>query len=216
MLFAATFWRTCVEHKDIFFLRNSKTTHVYIRKSLVSLYYFLTRTMKPPPHGHMIKIYTTPQKLNRTELRDFAKHRVAELWNTTLCHNQQGQPYLENGAHQISISHSNRFWAVAASREACGIDIELLSRQTEHLAHKYMDSSEMAFCHEALPQNPTLLCWCIKEALFKKFSRTEVDFKQDLRVTGKGCANELECVAFEQKCAIEWRIEGELLVVWTI
>jgi|GEM_PF-1563768 len=90
--------------------------------------------------------------------------------DTGLCHDEHGKPFLSASEQHISISHSNRWLAVALSEtENIGIDIEELQPRLERVKHMFLSDAELSALHTGKPLLALALCWSAKEAAYKLF-----------------------------------------------
>lgn len=102
--------------------------------------------------------------------------------DSTVLYDACHKPYLSSGGY-LSISHTSDYVAVALSEvEPVGVDIELLCRNVETAAHRFVNDGEL----EKVPlcgRNTLLLCcWCAKEALFKLTGDLGGTFKDNISV----------------------------------
>ena len=127
--------------------------------------------------------------LLRSEARRKEKLAERALLNTIfedkvyLGHHDNGKPYLQNSAQELSISHSGRFVAIITHpSEDLGIDIECLDRDFSAVEAKALSEDEI----DDLPDNrrnlQLAIYWCAKEAIFKRMSLMEVDFAEQIEV----------------------------------
>lgn len=122
---------------------------------------------------------------------------VARLLINHLCGEEKivaykntGQPYLIDHSFHISISHTKGYVAVAVNpNRAIGIDIEYRSNRILKIKERFMLKEER-LCAEKSPNELAyvLLCWCAKEAAYKKLEISTVDFFEELNCTIKGNA----------------------------
>ena len=92
-----------------------------------------------------------------------------------------GAPILTNTAHHISVTHNTKWAAVAIGNTKCGIDIELLARNFERIATRYISPEEAQLPESAHPLFKPLL-WSAKEAIYKYVATEGVDFTEDIRI----------------------------------
>ena len=92
-----------------------------------------------------------------------------------------GAPTLTNTTHHISVSHNTKWAAVAIGNTRCGIDIELLTRNFERIATRYISPEEAQLAESAHPLFKPLL-WSAKEAIYKYVATEGVDFTEDIRI----------------------------------
>lgn len=99
---------------------------------------------------------------------------------TGLAYEESGKPYLVDGPY-ISISHS-RDWVCVALHDSrpIGIDLECFSDRMLALAQRFMNEEELS----SLPHDKTVmhLAWCAKEAAYKIFGDSLVDFRASMMV----------------------------------
>ncbi len=119
------------------------------------------------------------------------KEKLAEraLLNTIfkdkvyLGHHDNGRPYLQNMAMEISISHTNDFVAIILHPdEDMGIDVERLDRDFSAVEKKALSDEEK---DDLSDRNRTLqlaIYWCAKEAIYKRMSINGVDFAEQIEL----------------------------------
>ncbi len=141
-----------------------------------------------------------------------------------LSHHDNGKPYIENNAINISITHTERFVAIILSEgDEVGIDCESLSRDFSAVEKKALSEDEKDDLDDDRRNEQLAIYWCAKEAGYKKTSQYNVDFAEqieieDFRVRGEG---ELEATftdkdGYEQEIDLEYMtFEGHVLV-WTM
>ena len=93
-----------------------------------------------------------------------------------------GAPRLTGCDWQIGVSHNTEWAAVAIGKARCGIDIELLSRNFERVAARYISQEEEQLHDSTHPLFKPLL-WSAKEAIYKYVASEGVDFLRDIQVT---------------------------------
>lgn len=100
---------------------------------------------------------------------------LTEMLEKRVCiqYNDQGRPYINNLALNISISHSKNYVAIIISKfYNPGVDIEQVSDRVSRIKHKFLVSKELLWCHSL---NQLTLAWTVKEAIFKTYEK-ELDF----------------------------------------
>jgi 4'-phosphopantetheinyl transferase len=93
-----------------------------------------------------------------------------------------GCPRLNNSNFHISVTHTPDFAAVFISSQPCGIDMEKISPRIFRISSKFLSEEERSIEGVENSTEKLLLVWCAKEALFKLYSKGEVDFKKHLKV----------------------------------
>ncbi len=101
-----------------------------------------------------------------------------------LGHHDNGKPYLQNTAMEISISHTNRFVAILLHPdEDLGIDIECLDRDFSAVEKKALSEDELEDLEDDKRKTLQLaIYWCAKEAIYKRMSVSGVDFAEQIEV----------------------------------
>ncbi len=95
-----------------------------------------------------------------------------------------GAPYLADGSHAISISHTRGYAAVMLSSagQRIGIDIEYPSRRVLKVQDHFLSPQEKSFIDPAHEATQMLVCWCAKEALYKLLGKEGLQFDRDLEI----------------------------------
>ena len=89
-----------------------------------------------------------------------------------------GKPQIRNSQYQhISVSHSRDYVAVALSQDPCGVDVERIDRNFEHVKSRYMTVAESQLSAD---RRWAAVVWCAKEALYKYAGREGLDFLRDI------------------------------------
>lgn len=144
-----------------------------------------------------------------------------------LDHHDNGKPYLENCATNISITHTDKYVAVIIHDEDdLGIDIESLDRDFTAVEKKALSEDEIDDLDEDNRQKKTeqlAIYWCAKEAIFKRMSQNRVDFAEQIEVEkfnpkGEG---ELEATfihkdGHEEEFDLEYMIFDNHVLVWLV
>ena len=100
-----------------------------------------------------------------------------------LSHHDNGKPYIENDAINISISHTERFVAVILHKEAnVGIDIESLDRDFSVVEKKALSEDEIDDLEDEKRNEQLAIYWCAKEAIFKLLSVYNLDFAEQIEI----------------------------------
>ncbi|MDA3821245.1 MAG: 4'-phosphopantetheinyl transferase superfamily protein [Bacteroidales bacterium] len=99
-------------------------------------------------------------------------------------YNAENKPFLNNGAGNISISHSRNLTAILVSPDKrVGIDLEYMSGKISGLGHKFMNSNEMLTSVAEDKKFHLYLHWCAKEALYKIIDKQQdVSFKDGITI----------------------------------
>ncbi|MBQ9475417.1 MAG: 4'-phosphopantetheinyl transferase superfamily protein [Bacteroidales bacterium] len=139
-----------------------------------------------------------------------------------LSHHDNGKPYIENNATNISITHTAKYVAIIlADNEEVGIDCESLDRDFSAVEKKALSEDEIDDLDKAMRNEQLAIYWCAKEAIYKKVSQRNVDFAEqieieDFHVRGEG---ELEATftdkdGYEEELGLEYITFDRHVLVW--
>lgn len=99
----------------------------------------------------------------------------------TILNHADGKPYLEEGSHHISISHTRGYAAILLHEtRPVGIDIEIRSERVRKVAGKFIANEE--YIDPSQETVHQLLHWSAKESMFKLMEENEIDFKDHLHI----------------------------------
>ena len=141
-----------------------------------------------------------------------------------LDHHDNGKPYLENCATNISITHTEKYVAVIIHDEDdLGIDIESLDRDFSAVEQRALSEDEIEDLDDDSRNEQLAIYWCAKEAIFKRMSQLRVDFAEEIEVEkfrpkGKG---ELEATfihknGHEEEFDLGYVIFDRHVLVWVV
>lgn len=100
-----------------------------------------------------------------------------------LSHHDNGKPYIENNAINISITHTDRYVAVMINDDdEVGIDCESLDRDFSKVASKVFSLEEMDALDDEHRNEQMAVYWCAKEAIYKLTSQYDVDFAEQIKI----------------------------------
>ncbi|HEY0055502.1 MAG TPA: 4'-phosphopantetheinyl transferase superfamily protein [Pedobacter sp.] len=96
---------------------------------------------------------------------------------------EHGKPYLPDSPYHISFSHSFDYAAVIISKnKPVGIDIEIIKDKIERVSKKFLVESELNFIDDENRIKHLYVCWCAKEAIYKLQGKSNVSFKNHIRL----------------------------------
>ncbi len=117
-----------------------------------------------------------------------------------LFYDNSGKPHLKDG-HFISITHSYNYAAVVVSSCPVGVDIEKQRHKILNIASRFIDY-ESHYLNENSDKYIQKLTWiwCIKESLYKLYSKSGISFKKNFLVMP---------FESEKNTTKAWILEGE-------
>ena len=141
-----------------------------------------------------------------------------------LSHHDNGKPYIENCATNISITHTDRYVAVILNEtEEVGIDCESLDRDFSAVEKKALSEDEIDDLDDDRRNEQLAIYWCAKEAVFKKVSRYNVDFAEQIEVEEFNLRGEGELEAtfihkdgYEEDMELEYMTFDRHVLVWVV
>lgn len=140
-----------------------------------------------------------------------------------LSHHDNGKPYIENNAVNISITHTDKYVAVILDdNDDVGIDCESLDRDFSAVEKKALSEDEIEDLENERRNEQLAIYWCAKEAVYKKVSQYGVDFSEQIEIEsfrprGEG---ELEATfihkdGYEESFDLEYVTFDRHVLVWT-
>ncbi|HEY5510374.1 MAG TPA: 4'-phosphopantetheinyl transferase superfamily protein [Prolixibacteraceae bacterium] len=146
--------------------------------------------------------------------------------NSSITYDPTGKPLLQGSSGHISISHSANCVVIYYCHQLQpGIDIELITRNVERAARKFLSPEELNDCtfNGLLSNRELMLRWCAKEAVFKMVPYTNIDFASQilceaspLNASQGGLTAIFINKEARQNIRLHYRLVGEMLMVWGI
>lgn len=155
------------------------------------------RTMTSIPSDELEEIsYIKNESLRKQRLAVRALLDAMFDEKVYLSHHDNGKPYIENNAINISITHTDQYVAVILNEEdEVGIDCESLNRDFSAVEKKALSDEEIGDLEDEQKNEQLAIYWCAKEAIFKLTSQYDVDFAEQIQIDGFRYRNEGELSA---------------------
>jgi 4'-phosphopantetheinyl transferase len=100
-----------------------------------------------------------------------------------IVYNKNNKPFLKNGSHFISISHSHKLTAILLStNEKVGIDLEYMSTNISAFAFKFMNRKEKVIKDPENRKYHLYIHWCAKEALYKICDKEGISIRNNITI----------------------------------
>ena len=100
---------------------------------------------------------------------------------TNIIYNGHRKPYLDDGSHNISISHSKNLTSILLNKtKRVGIDLEYMSHRIRKIAHKFINDNESINKNDLTEKYHLYIHWCAKEALYKVCDKKDINFRLNL------------------------------------
>ena len=141
-----------------------------------------------------------------------------------LNHHDNGQPYLENCATNISITHTENYVAIIIhDDEEVGIDVESLDRDFSVVEKKALSEDEIDDLEKDKRNEQLAIYWCAKEAIYKRMSQNRVVYAEQIEVEKFNVRKEGELEAtfihkdeHEEEFDLEYMIFDRHVLVWLV
>ena len=141
-----------------------------------------------------------------------------------LNHHDNGKPYLENCATNISITHTDKYVAIIIhDEEELGIDIESLDRNFAAVEKKALSEDEIDDLDDDKKNEQLAIYWCAKEAIFKRMSQNRVNYAEQIEVEKFNLKKEGELEAtfihkdeYEEEFDLEYMMFDRHVLVWLV
>lgn len=139
-----------------------------------------------------------------------------------LSHHDNGKPYIENNAVNISITHTDKFVAIILNEtEEVGIDCESMDRDFSAVEKKALSEEEIEDLDDDKRNEQLAIYWCAKEAVYKKMSQYRVDFAEQIEVESFRLRGEGEIEAtfihkdgYEEELSLQYITFERHVLVW--
>jgi phosphopantetheinyl transferase len=131
------------------------------------------------------------------------------------------RPSLENHDKYVSISHSRSLTVVYLSEYSAGIDTEETGRNVTSVARRFLSPEELSWRSGAVdPGKSTILCWSIKESVFKMMGKADVDFRTQIIIDPVNPGNRGEAIVTfrygdtQESITVNYLFEGNNVITW--
>jgi 4'-phosphopantetheinyl transferase len=100
-----------------------------------------------------------------------------------IVYNKNNKPFIKDGSHFISITHSNKLTAILLSRdERVGIDLEYMRVNINAFASKFLNKREKITRRWADRTYHLYIHWCAKEAIYKICDKEGINIVNDITI----------------------------------
>jgi phosphopantetheinyl transferase len=124
---------------------------------------------------------STSRKLEFLSVRALLSELLGK--EARIVYNKNNKPFLKDGSHFISISHSHRLTAILLStNEKVGIDLEYMSSNIAAFCFKYMNRKEKVTRDPESRKYHLYIHWCAKEALYKICDKEGISIRNNITI----------------------------------
>jgi phosphopantetheinyl transferase len=100
-----------------------------------------------------------------------------------IVYNKNNKPFIKDGSHFISITHSNKLTAILMSKdERVGIDLEYMRVNINAFASKFLNKREKITRRWADRTYHLYVHWCAKEAIYKICDKEGINIVNDITI----------------------------------
>ncbi len=100
-----------------------------------------------------------------------------------IVYNKNNKPFIKDGSHFISITHSNKLTAILVSKdERVGIDLEYMRVNINAFASKFINKKEKITRRWADRTYHLYIHWCAKEAIYKICDKQGINIVNDITI----------------------------------
>jgi phosphopantetheinyl transferase len=160
----------------------NKDTIIGVWKIEEDLPTLLSMVEMSPVDRKRYSIYrSTSRKLEFLSVRAL----LAELLGkeARIVYNKNNKPFIKDGSHFISITHSNKLTAILISRDdRVGIDLEYMRVNINAFASKFLNKKERITRRWADRTYHLYIHWCAKESIYKICDKEGINIVQDITI----------------------------------
>lgn len=150
-------------------------------------------------------------EIERQEIKEKLHHLFSEAY---LNYEESGAPILKNAFYSnISISHSQGWFALYFSNELIGVDVQIFKDTLFKGRSYFVNSLDEEL---ELTKNNLHVIWGAKEAFYKKKKGNIIDLKNEVSIIEIN--EKLKCIKLEYNDIVEdlnFQIYEEIILVWT-
>ena len=93
-----------------------------------------------------------------------------------------GKPFIAGSDRFISLSHSNEWIAVGGSKNAIGVDIQIIVNKITRIAERIYSPEEISSVKGDQYILGLHVLWGAKESIYKAYGKRNIDFKKHIKV----------------------------------
>jgi phosphopantetheinyl transferase len=103
--------------------------------------------------------------------------------NARIVYNKNNKPFIKDGSHFISISHSNKLTAIILStNERVGIDLEYMRVNINAFASRFLNKREKVTRRWTDRTYHLYIHWCAKETIYKICDKEGINIVNDITI----------------------------------
>ncbi len=139
--------------------------------------------LSPEEERIFSSLKTPTRKQHWLSYRMILPYLVRDHELSSICYDEYGKPYLNNGVRHISVSHSGKYSALIASPTfTVGIDIERMESKIHRISHKFLNREEISEAGPGLSLETLYIMWAAKETLYKLHGKRDILFREHIYI----------------------------------
>ena len=100
-----------------------------------------------------------------------------------IVYNKNNKPFIRDGSHFISITHSNKLTAILISKnERVGIDLEYMRTNINAFSSKFLNKKEKITRRWSDRTYHLYIHWCAKESIYKICDKEGINIIKDITI----------------------------------
>jgi phosphopantetheinyl transferase len=124
---------------------------------------------------------STSRKLEFLSVRALLAEMLGK--DARIVYNKNNKPFIKDGSHFISITHSNKLTAILISKdERVGIDLEYMRVNINAFASKFLNKKEKITRRWSDRTYHLYIHWCAKEAIYKICDKEGINIVTDITI----------------------------------
>jgi phosphopantetheinyl transferase len=137
--------------------------------------------MSPEDQKRYELFRSTSRKMEFLSVRALLAEMIGK--DSRIVYNKNNKPFIKDGSHFISITHSNKLTAILISRnERVGIDLEYMRVNINAFASKFLNKREKITRRWADRTYHLYIHWCAKEAMYKICDKEGINIVNDITI----------------------------------
>ena len=94
----------------------------------------------------------------------------------------EGKVFIKDAEIHLSISHCEELVGLQLNQHPVGLDIQMKTSKLQRVAHKFCSIEDYEMLEQYYSrEEANLICWSMKEAVFKAYGLGNVNYKDDIR-----------------------------------
>jgi len=137
--------------------------------------------MSPEDRKRYAIFRSTSRKLEFLSVRALLAEVLGK--DARIVYNKNNKPFIKDGSHFISITHSNKLTAILISRdERVGIDLEYMRVNINAFSSKFLNKNEKITRKWSDRTYHLYIHWCAKESIYKICDKEGINIVKDITI----------------------------------